>query len=107
MQADYFSKMLLEQMARAIKRGAKSILINSHELHCTLGHAPGADHVSAACDEAMKNEMATGDTVIVEKENGWGFTVRYALPRLAHESISLSDVASAAAKIAKDRLGKT
>jgi hypothetical protein len=106
MQVDYFSNMLLEQMARAIKRGAKSIVINSRELHCTLGGSFGVDCMSA-CDEAMKNELETGDTVIVEKENDWGFTVRYALPRVAHQSSSLSAIASAADKTANDKFSKT
>jgi hypothetical protein len=59
----------------------KCILINSGELHCSLGDFPGVNHHSAACCEAMESEMKTGDILVVEKSNGWGLTIRYMLPR--------------------------
>jgi hypothetical protein len=81
MFSDHFRDELLGQMARATARGAKNILINSGELHCSLGDFPGANHHSAACCEAMESEMKTGDILVVEKSNGWGLTIRYMLPR--------------------------
>jgi hypothetical protein len=84
MQPNYFSQELLSQLSRATKRGAKTILINSRDLRGSMDDFTAADHVSIACDEAMKDEMAAGDTVIVEKDNGFGFTVRYALPRITY-----------------------
>jgi hypothetical protein len=73
--------MLLSQTARATARGAKSILIHSGELHCSLGDFPGAKHHSTACCEAMESEMKTGDVLVVENSDDFGLTIRYMLPR--------------------------
>ena len=81
MFADHFREELLGQMARATARGAKNILINSAELHCSLGDFPGANHHSTACCDAMESEMKAGDAVLVEKSSGIGLTIRYVLPR--------------------------
>ncbi len=35
---------------------------------------------SASCCEAMEAEMKLGDTLLVERANGAGMTVRYLLP---------------------------
>ena len=83
-QQKYFSQELLSQMSRATKRGAKTILINSRDLHGSMGDFTAAHHVSNACEKAMRDEMVAGDTVIVEKDNNFGFTVRYGLPRVAY-----------------------
>jgi hypothetical protein len=81
MFSEHFRDELLGQMARAAGRGAKNILINSYELHCSLGDFPGANHQSTACCDAMESQMKTGDILVVEKSNGYGLTIRYLLPR--------------------------
>jgi hypothetical protein len=81
MFSDHFRSELLAQMARAASRGARHILINSNELHCSLGDFPGADHQSTACCEVMEGEMKAYDVLVVEKSNGYGLTIRYMLPR--------------------------
>ena len=81
MFSEHFRDELLGQMARATARGGKNILINSAELHSSLGDFPGANHHSTACCEAMEGEMKTGDIIVVEKSNGFGLTIRYLLPR--------------------------
>jgi hypothetical protein len=81
MFSEHFRNELLGQIERAHARGAKSILINSGELHCSLGDFFGANHQSTACCEAMEAEMKLGDVLIVEKSNGYGLTIRYMLPR--------------------------
>jgi hypothetical protein len=81
MFSDYFRTELLAQMSRAAGLGAESILINSYELHCSLGDFPGANHQSAACCDAMESQMKAGDRLLVEKSNGYGLTIRYMLPR--------------------------
>jgi hypothetical protein len=44
MFSEHFREELLGQLVRATARGAKNILINSSELHCSLGDFPGAKH---------------------------------------------------------------
>jgi hypothetical protein len=79
--SEHFREELLGQMSRAAARGAKNILVNSGELHCSLGDFPGANHQSTACCEVMEGEMKAGDVLVVDKSNGWGLTIRYMLPR--------------------------
>jgi hypothetical protein len=81
MFSKHFGEELLGQMARATGREAKHILINSHELHCSLSDFPGTNHHSTDCCEAMESEMKAGDVCVVDKSNGWGLTIRYLLPR--------------------------
>ncbi len=81
MFSEHFREELLGQLVRATARGAKNILINSSELHCSLGDFPGANHESTACREAMEDEMKAGDVRMVDKSKGYGPTIRYLLPR--------------------------
>ena len=81
MLSEYFREELLGQMVRATARGAKHILVNSGELHCSLGDFPGANYHSTACCDAMESEMKAGDVCVVDKSNGYGLTIRYLLPR--------------------------
>lgn len=81
MFSEHFREELLSQMVRATARGARHILVNSRELHCSLGDFPDANHHSIACCDAMESEMKAGDVRVVEKSNSWGLTIRYLLPR--------------------------
>jgi 5-methylcytosine-specific restriction protein A len=78
---DHFRQGLLAQMGRATKGGRIDILINSGELYRSLGGYPGSLHGMPSCCDAMQDEMKLGDTLLVDRTNGAGMTVRYLLPR--------------------------
>lgn len=78
--ADHFRFELLAQMGRASSSGQIDILINSGELCRSLRTFTGSLGLIACCD-AMQAEMKPGDTLLVERVNGAGMTVRYLLPR--------------------------
>jgi len=78
---DHFRQELLAQMGRAAEGGLIDVLINSGELHRSLGGYPGSKHGMPFCCDAMQDEMKPGDTIIVERSNGAGMTIRYLLPR--------------------------
>jgi hypothetical protein len=81
---DYFRQGLLAQMGRATKGGLIDVLINCGELYRSLGGYPGSTNGMPFCCDAMQDEMKPGDTVLVERTNGAGMTVRYLLPRLVN-----------------------
>jgi hypothetical protein len=78
---DHFRQGLLAQMDRASHGGLIDVLINSGELHRSLGGYPGSTHGMPNCCAAMEDEMKSGDTLILGRSNGAGMTVRYLLPR--------------------------
>jgi hypothetical protein len=78
---DHFRQELLAQMSRAAKGGLIDVLINSAELYRSLGGYPGSNHGMPFCCDAMQDEMKPGDTLLIERTNGAGMTVRYLLPR--------------------------
>jgi hypothetical protein len=78
---DHFRRGLLAQMARATIAGQIDILINCGQLYRSLGGYPGSTHGMSFCCEAMQAEMKPGDTMILDRANGAGMTVRYLLPR--------------------------
>jgi hypothetical protein len=78
---DHFRQGLLAQMGRASHGGLIDVLINSGELYRSLGGYPGSSHGMPACCDAMQAEMKPGDTMLLERSNGAGMTVRYLLPR--------------------------
>ena len=69
---------MMAQMGRAAHGGRIDVLINSGEL-C---RAISGDDLQAnfGCD-AMQAEIKPGDTMILDRTNGAGMTVRYLLPR--------------------------
>ena len=73
-----FRQELMAQMGRAAHGGRIDVLINSGEL-C---RAISGDDLQAnfGCD-AMQAEIKPGDTMILDRTNGAGMTVRYLLPR--------------------------
>ncbi len=68
-------------MSRAFRGGRVDVLINSRELHQSLGGYPGSVHGMPQCCDAMQNEIKPGDTLVVERASGAGISVRYRLPR--------------------------
>ena len=78
---DHFRQGLLAQMHRASHGGLIDVLISSGELYRSLGGYPGSAHGMPLCCDAMQAEMKPGDTLLLERTNGAGMTVRYLLPR--------------------------
>jgi hypothetical protein len=74
---DHFRQELLAQFGRAATQGRIDILINSGELCSSIR---GGSR-SASCCDAMQEEFRLGDTLLVERTNRGGMTVRYKLPR--------------------------
>ena len=58
--------------------GRIDILINSGELCRAI---PGSCSWSASCCDAMQEEFKLGDTLVLDRTNGAGMTIRYLLPR--------------------------
>jgi hypothetical protein len=75
---DHFRQELVVQLRRAATEGRIDILINSGELCRTI---PGNCSWSASCCDAMQEELKSGDTLVLDRTNGAGMTVRYLLPR--------------------------
>jgi hypothetical protein len=61
-------------MGRASSSGPITVLIN-------CGEYPGSTHGMPSCCDAMQHEMKPGDTLLIERANLAGMTVRYLLPR--------------------------
>jgi hypothetical protein len=78
---DHFRQGLLAQMNRAAYSGRIDVLINSGELYRSLGGYPGSTHGMPSCWDAMQAEMKLGDTLLLDRTNGVGMTIRYLLPR--------------------------
>jgi hypothetical protein len=75
---DHFRQELLVQLRRAATEGRIDILINSGEL---CRNIPGNCSWSASCCDAMQEELKSGDTLVLDRTNGAGMTIRYLLPR--------------------------
>jgi hypothetical protein len=75
---DHFRHELLVQLRRAATEGRIDILINSGELYRTI---PGSCSWSGSYCDAMQEELKSGDTLVLDRTNGAGMTVRYLLPR--------------------------
>jgi hypothetical protein len=79
---DLFRQELLAQMGRAATSGRIDVLINCGELYRSLGGYPGSLHGMPSCCDAMEEEMKPGDTLLIERDNSAGMTVRSLLPRV-------------------------
>jgi hypothetical protein len=75
--ADHFRHELRVQLARAATAGQIDLLVNSAELCRSVVNG---GFRSASCCEAMEAEFMTGDTVLLDRTNGGGMTVRYLIP---------------------------
>jgi hypothetical protein len=84
--ADHFRHELLAQLGRAAIQGHIDILVNSGELCRTI---PRGRFSSVSCCDAMQAEFKQGDTMVLDRSNGAGMTVRYLLPRTIGVQISL------------------
>lgn len=75
---DHFRYELLSQLGRAAHGGRIDVLINSGELCLSI---PRGSAWASACCDAMQEEFRPGDTMVLDRSNGAGMTVRYLLPR--------------------------
>jgi hypothetical protein len=78
---DHYRDELVAQLGRAAKMGQIDILTNAAELYRSLAKSPQTAQEMERCCDAMQAEMKPGDSLIVERANGAGMTVRYLLPR--------------------------
>jgi len=78
---DHYRQELRAQMMRAASEGAVDILVNAGELCRRLR---GGITATDACCQAMREELKSGDIVLIEASAGVGMTVRYLLPRTGH-----------------------
>jgi UDP-N-acetylmuramyl pentapeptide synthase len=83
---DHFRQELLAQLGRAATNGSIDVLINSGELCRSISNGYSS---SVACCDAMQGEFKLGDTLLLDRSNGAGMTVRYLLPRTIGIQISL------------------
>jgi 5-methylcytosine-specific restriction protein A len=80
-----FIEALEAMFSEAAKQGESSCIVNSGELHRTVGGYPGQNHHMPVCCSVMYAEMQEGRDEIVEsppKGKGASLTIKYQLPRL-------------------------
>jgi hypothetical protein len=82
--SDHYTQELNAQFGRAATRGMSHIVVNSRELHSSLGDFPSSNDQLISCRLAMRTEMKAGDVLLVAEDSMAGMTVRYVLPRTAH-----------------------
>jgi hypothetical protein len=80
---DHYRQELVAQLGRAANQGRIDLLANAAELYRSLAGYPGSPNQMRSCCDAMQAEMKPGDTLLLERANGAGMTVRYLLPRIA------------------------
>jgi hypothetical protein len=78
---DHYRQELVAQLGRAAQLGHIDILTNAAELCRSLVRSTQTPQEMGRCCDAMQAEMKPGDSMIVERANGVGMTVRYLLPR--------------------------
>jgi len=81
---DHFRLELLAQLGRAATQGRIDILINSGELRRSIARDGSG---SSSCCDAMQKEVKLGDTLLLDRTNGAGMTVRYLLPRINRDDL--------------------
>jgi hypothetical protein len=80
---DHYRQELVTQLGQAANQGRIDVLANAAELYRSLAAYPGSPNGMRSCCDAMQAEMKPGDTLLLERTNGAGMTVRYLLPRIA------------------------
>lgn len=88
---DHVRQELRAQLARAATSGRIDVLINCGELCRSITN--GGSACASSCD-AMQAELMGGDTLLLDRTNGSGMTVRYLLPRAVDGSIRVTDAGS-------------
>jgi hypothetical protein len=83
---DHFRQELRAQLARAATDGRLNVLVNSGELCRSIANGRSG---SGSCRDAMQAEFAPGDTLVLDRTDDAGMTVRYRLPRAIGFQISL------------------
>jgi hypothetical protein len=81
--AEIFREALREIFERESKARAKTVVVNSGQLHRSVGGYPGHNHHMPVCCDVMRQEMKDGDRVIASPPKGKGasLTIEYRLPR--------------------------
>jgi hypothetical protein len=85
---NHFREELRAQLAHATTVGRIDVLINSGELGRSI--TKGGSASVSSCD-AMQAELMPGDTLLLDRTNGTGMTVRYLLPRTVGVQIRVTD----------------
>ena len=78
---DHYRQELVAQLGRAAQMGQIDLLTNAAELCRSLVRSTQTPQEMGRCCDAMQAEMKPGDSLLVERANGAGMTVRYMLPR--------------------------
>ena len=78
---DHFRQELRVQLGHAAARGDLDLLVCAGELFDSVPKGTRPDLGMGYCCDAMRDEMAPGEIVLVERSNGSGMTVRFMLPR--------------------------
>lgn len=80
---DDFREELRARFRRATERGAQEVVINSGELHRSLGGYPGQGHQMPSCCDVMHEAARSTDEEISSPPSGRGasLTIKYRLPR--------------------------
>jgi 5-methylcytosine-specific restriction protein A len=80
---DEFRKELSARFDRAAERQAKSLEVNSGELHRSLGGYPGQNHQMPSCCDVLHEAAGKDDEIISSPPSGRGasLTIRYRTPR--------------------------
>jgi len=78
-----FKRELQARFARASASGASSVVINSGDVHRTLGGYPGKTHQMPVCCQIMYKEQQPGDRIVEAPPKGQGasLSIEYRLPR--------------------------
>jgi len=67
-----FEEALQGKFRVAATDGLSSIMVNSGELHSTVGGYPGKDHHMPLCCQVMKESMRVGDVILQSPPSGQG-----------------------------------
>jgi hypothetical protein len=78
---DHYRDELVAQLGQAAGLGRIDVLTNAGELYRSLVKSPQTAQEMGRCCDAMQAEMKPGDSMIIDRANGVGMTVRYLLPR--------------------------
>lgn len=78
-----FEEELRQRFRRAVERGEASIIVNSGDMHRSLGGYPAPNHQMPTCCNVMHSHARVGDEILSAPPSGRGasLTIRYRLPR--------------------------
>jgi hypothetical protein len=103
---DHFRQELRAQMVLATTGGAIDMLVTAGGLFDSVPKGARADLGMGYCCDAMRDEMVSGDIVLMDHDNGSGMTVRFLLPRLQPPSKAIPDETSEHDRTRKPLFGR-